>query len=84
MGDAHVAREVGDALAVLKDIGSHAVALALEYPATRGARRNAARILAAVLQIVETLVQVGGGIGARRVGEDESENAAHVAGLGWM
>ena len=82
MGDAHVPGEVGDALAVLKDVGGHAVALTLEYPATGGARRDAARILAAVLQIVETLVQVGGGISARRVGEDESENAAHVAGLG--
>jgi hypothetical protein len=35
-----------------------------------------------VLQVVEALVQVDGGVGARRVGEDQTEDAAHVAGLG--
>jgi hypothetical protein len=79
VGDAHVARQIGDPLAVLKHLGGHAVALALEYPAAGGARRNAAGILATMLQVVETLVQVDSGLGARRVGEDETENAAHVA-----
>lgn len=80
MGDAHEARQVDDALAVLKDAGRHAIALALEYPAARPAGRDAAGILAAVLEVVETLVQVGGCLGARRVGKEKTKNAAHVAG----
>ena len=80
MGDAHEARQIDDALAILKDAGGHAIALALEYPAARPAGRNAAGILAAVLEVVETLVQVDGRLGARRVGKDETQNAAHVAG----
>ncbi len=81
MGDAHEARQVDDALAVLKDAGRHAIALALEYPAARPAGRDAAGILAAVLEVVETLVQVGSRLGARRVGKEKTQNAAHGAGL---
>lgn len=70
MGNTHVTRQVDDAPAVVKDVGRHAVALALEYPTASGARRNAARILPAVLQVVQALVQVGRRVGARGVGED--------------
>jgi hypothetical protein len=35
--------------------------------------------LAAVLEIIQALVQVDRGVGARRVGEDKTENAAHFA-----
>lgn len=82
MGNAHVSREVRDALPVLKHLGRHAIALALEYPTTGRAGGNAAGILTAVLEVVETLMQVDGGVGARRVGEDETDNATHVAGSG--
>lgn len=81
VGDAHVPRQVDDPLAVLHDLGRHAIALALEYPAALGAGGNATGILATVLEVVETLVQVDGRVGARRVGENETENAAHVAGF---
>lgn len=81
MGDAHVPRQIDDPLAVLKDTRRHAIALALEYPAAMRTGGNAAGILATVLEVVKTLVEVDGRFGARRVGEDETENAAHVAGL---
>lgn len=77
VGNSHVARQISNTLAVLEDLGGHAIALALEYPAAGGAGRNAARILAAVLQVVQALVQVNRRVGARRVGEDEPENATH-------
>ena len=70
MGDAHEPREVDDTLAILKHLGRHAIALALVYPAASRARGNATSILAAVLEIVQTLVQVGRRVDARRIGED--------------
>lgn len=78
MGDAHVSRQVGNPLAILKHLGCHAIALALEYPAAGAACRNATGVLTSVLEVVEALVQVDSGFDARRVGEDETENAAHL------
>lgn len=77
VGNAHVARQIYNAPAILEDTGRHAIALALEYPAAGSASRNTASILAAVLQVIQALVKVRRRIGARLVGENESENAAH-------
>ena len=60
-------------------LGYHAVALALVYPAAGAAGRDSASILASVLKIVETLVQVNRRLDMGRVGvgEDEPDDAAH-------
>lgn len=56
MRNAHEAREISYALTILKDLGGHAIALALVYPTSRRAGRHAAGILSAVLKIVQALV----------------------------
>lgn len=56
MGNAHVARKISNALAILKDLGGHAIALALVYPAADGTGGDTASILAAMLEIVQSLV----------------------------
>ncbi len=100
MSNAHVSREVDNALSVVKyllgstgrnpcrpqrvaNLGGHAIALALKYPATGSAGSNAASILAAVLEVIERLVKVDRGIDTGRlgVGKDEAENATHFVGL---
>lgn len=80
MSNAHVAGKVYRALAVVKDLGGHAIALALEDSASRATGRDTTGILTAMLEIVQTLVQVGRGV--RRIGirEDKGENTAHFAG----
>ena len=56
MRDAHEAGEISYALAIFKDLGGHAISLALVYPASRRAGRHAAGILPTVLEIVQALV----------------------------
>lgn len=60
-------------------LGYHAIALALEDPAARAARCDAACILTPVLEVIQTLMQVDGGVGIARVGvgQDEGADAAH-------
>ena len=83
MGNAHVPGQVRDTLAVLEHLGRHAIALALEDAPASRACCDTTSILATVLEIVETLVQVDSSIGARGVGENKTENAAHLAGSFW-
>lgn len=80
MGNAHVAGKVYRALAVVKDLGGHAIALALKDSTSRTTGRNTTGILTTVLKIVQALVQIGRGV--RRIGirEDEGENTTHFAG----
>lgn len=80
MGDAHVAGKVYRALAVVKDLGGHAVALALEDSTSRATGRDTTGILTTVLQIVQAFVQVGSGVRCIGIREDKGENTAHCAG----
>lgn len=61
MGQAHEARKIADACAVVEDLGRHAVALALVHPASGRRDRNAGSILSTMLKEVERLMQLKGG-----------------------
>lgn len=56
MGKTHISRKIDDPLSILEDLGGHAIALALKYPASLGASRDTASILATMLEVVQTLV----------------------------
>ena len=82
MSNAHVAGKVYRALAIIKDLGGHAIALALEDPTTGAAGRDTTSILATMLQIVQALMQIGRGVRCVGIREDKGENTAHfVVGL---
>jgi hypothetical protein len=81
---AHEAGEVDDAGAVAEDFGGEPVAFALVDAAAGGAGGDAAGVLAAVLEEVEGVVEVGGGGVGGMVGEDEGEYAAHGDGVLWV
>mgnify|MGYP001114871658 CR=1 FL=1 len=65
MGNAHVSGKVADSLAILKDLGGHAIALALEYPTASSTGGDTASILTAMLQIVQAFVKIDGRINGR-------------------
>jgi hypothetical protein len=61
VAEAHEARELRDAGAVVEDLGCHSVALALVEAAARGTGDDACGILPAVLEQVERIVDFNGG-----------------------
>lgn len=83
MGNAHVAGKVYCALAVVKDLGGHAIAFALKDPTSRTTGRDTTSILTTVLKIVQALVQIGRGV--RRIGirKDKGENTTHFCWIVW-
>lgn len=62
MSNAHEAREVGNAGAVVEDFGSETIALALVDATIAGTGGNTASVLTTVLQVVESLVDLSGSV----------------------
>lgn len=83
MRNAHVTGKFGCLLAIPEDLGSHSISLELVYSPALGARRDTARILSSVLQVVKCLMEFErcDGIGRVRVGQHEAEYATHFGRL---
>jgi len=75
MPNAHAALQARERASV-EDVAHHAVCLALVEAAAGAAGDDARRILAAVLQQREALIDLGRGGGARLC-EEQGEDAAH-------
>jgi hypothetical protein len=83
MPQAHETRKILNSGTIVKDLGSHAIALALINPSPRATCSYTTCILPSMLEVIERVVEVCRCSSARGVRsvvpEDESENAAHIA-----
>jgi hypothetical protein len=77
MSESHEAGQVGDARAILEDLGGHAVALALVEASASTATDDAGRILTAVLEKVESIMHFDRSRLRLRVAVNHSNDTTH-------
>lgn len=75
--EAHVARQISDASSVLKDLGGHAIALALVEASTRATAHDTSGILATMLKQIQSIVDLDGRGGRFGITVDNGDNSTH-------
>jgi len=76
MSQAHKAGKVGYSGTIVEDLGGHTISLALVYTTAGAACCDSTSILTAMLQKIEGIVNLDGGLGVR-ICVDDGDNTAH-------
>lgn len=77
MAETHESREIGNASAVLENLGGHTVALALVETTTGAAADYSSSVLAAVLEEIEGIVDLNRSRLRLGVAVDDCNDTAH-------